>query len=144
MKTKSSLPTYDMIREMEEDNLMKTTEKSLLETKDVSIQTDFNLQRSWNIREIILAILLSIALIALIIVIILLLRRAPSLITSPAPSNSVFNMNLVNNGNAETGPCETRNGTSSPIGWYFNGSVTQISYDNKYCGTISRESPGPR
>lgn len=133
-----------MIREMEEDNSIKTIEKPLLETKDVSIQTDFNLQRSWNIREIILAILLSIALIALIIVIVLLLKRAPSMTTSPVPYNSVFNINLVNNGDAETGPCETRNGTSSPIGWYFNGSVTQISYDNKFCGTISRESSGPR
>jgi hypothetical protein len=37
-------------------------------------------------------------------------------------------INLVINGDAETGPCATDSDVTHPTGWNYKGRVTQISY----------------
>jgi len=49
------------------------------------------------------------------------------------PSLAVFlvlNVNLIMNGNAETGPCQTSTGTISPTGWNYNGTISQMYYNS--------------
>ena len=59
-------------------------------------------------------------------------------------SHLVFNVNLVTNGDAETGPCETSSGVTHPTGWNYNGPITQVSYNNPSYGDLSAVDPGPR
>lgn len=133
--------TYALIDEMEEENVKVVAEKPSKLSNDVSVQTTSVSQRSWTVRELILAALLGILLIALLTTIGWATRRSRC---PRQPICSIFNTNLVNNGDAETGPCETHNGTSSPIGWHFSGSITQISYENLPVGSLSKGSPGPK
>ena len=133
--------TFAMIGEMAEDNVKIPAEKPAKQPTDMSVQTTSVPQCSWSVRELILVALLSITLIALLTTIGLALRRPRC---PRHPVCSIFNTNLVNNGDAETGPCAMHNGTSSPIGWHFNGSITQIAYENLPVGSLSKESPGPR
>ena len=44
----------------------------------------------------------------------------------------VSNVNIVYNGDAETGTCATGSGQVDPTGWYFTGTITQLAYDNNY------------
>jgi len=53
-------------------------------------------------------------------------------------------VNLVVNGDGETGPCEASNNITHPTGWNFNGAVTQMLYDNAQYGTLFLTSLGPR
>ncbi|CAF2939598.1 unnamed protein product, partial [Rotaria sp. Silwood2] len=52
-------------------------------------------------------------------------------------------MNLITNGDGATGPCETAGGITHPTGWNYNGTVTQISYNNPTYGDLSLSDPGP-
>ena len=55
-----------------------------------------------------------------------------------------FNINVVRNGDAETGPCSVSGELPGPSIWKYNGNVTQLSYSDPV--TISQRvtSPGPR
>lgn len=53
-------------------------------------------------------------------------------------------VNLVHNGDAETGPCETSNGPVSPVGWDYSGPIIQVSYSNTDYDGQSTITPGPR
>ena len=55
-----------------------------------------------------------------------------------------FNTNLLINGDGETGPCQTGGGVTSPPGWNYNGTITQVSYNNSMFGPINSTDPGPR
>jgi hypothetical protein len=52
-------------------------------------------------------------------------------------------MNLVKNGNGETGPCSQDAYLVSPTSWYSPGSITQIVY-NQTDATLMTTDPGPR
>ncbi len=47
------------------------------------------------------------------------------------------------NGDAENGPCESSSGVTHPTGWNYNGTITQIYYNNIY-GDQMNTDPGPR
>lgn len=47
------------------------------------------------------------------------------------------------NGDGETGPCESGAGVTSPTSWNYNGSITQIYYNNPF-GDVNATDPGPR
>lgn len=53
-----------------------------------------------------------------------------------------LNINLLYNGDAEIGPCEMSNGTTSPTGWDVSGQVIQIDYDNNLYNSQSSKTPG--
>jgi hypothetical protein len=53
-------------------------------------------------------------------------------------------VNLVTNGDAETGPCQNNSGVTHPTGWTYNGTITQVSYNNPIYGDLTATSPGPR
>jgi hypothetical protein len=57
---------------------------------------------------------------------------------------SVLNINLLTNGDAETGLCETGENVTHPTGWHYNGSITQVSYNASYYGSLSYTDPGPK
>ena len=42
----------------------------------------------------------------------------------------VLNINLLINGDAETGGCPIGNNRTSPYGWSFSGPISQVSYSN--------------
>lgn len=44
----------------------------------------------------------------------------------------VFNVNMLVNGDAETGLCATDGNVTSPTGWTTNGDLTQIAYNNTH------------
>ncbi|CAF1682960.1 unnamed protein product, partial [Adineta ricciae] len=54
-----------------------------------------------------------------------------------------WNNNLLINGDGETGPCETGGGVTPPTGWNYNGTITQISYNNPTYGVLTPSDPGP-
>lgn len=56
----------------------------------------------------------------------------------------VFNVNLLVNGDAETGPCATNKSIVHPTGWNYNGSVTQINYNNTSNTGTTPTMPSPR
>ncbi|CAF3957502.1 unnamed protein product [Rotaria sp. Silwood2] len=64
-----------------------------------------------------------------------------SSIDTSAPS-SVFNINLLINGDAETGPCGTTDAITPPTNWDYSGTVFQIFY-NSIDGTLTPSSLGP-
>jgi hypothetical protein len=47
------------------------------------------------------------------------------------------------NGDGETGPCESGSGDTPPTDWNYNGTITQIAY-NDSDGDQTPTSPGPR
>ncbi len=49
----------------------------------------------------------------------------------------------MQNGDGENRPCETGNGITHPTGWNYNGTITQIYYNNTY-GDLMYNDPGPR
>jgi len=50
---------------------------------------------------------------------------------------------MVNNGNAEAGPCQSSNGVTSPTGWNSNGTISQVTYGGfSYRQTLT--TPGPK
>ena len=53
-------------------------------------------------------------------------------------------MNVVTNGDAETGSCEMLNGVTHPTAWNYVGLMTQISYNNTDYGTLSYDTIGPK
>jgi hypothetical protein len=55
-----------------------------------------------------------------------------------------FNINVVTNGDAESGACETGSGVTHPTGWNYNGTITQIYYNNTANVGYSTSIPGPR
>ncbi|UJR17945.1 hypothetical protein I4U23_004844 [Adineta vaga] len=63
--------------------------------------------------------------------------------TTTTPFNSTLNQNLLINGNGETGPCETGGSVTHPTGWNYNGTITQISYNNPTYGDLTHSDPGP-
>ncbi|CAF1237702.1 unnamed protein product [Adineta steineri] len=54
-----------------------------------------------------------------------------------------FNINLVTNGDAETGSCQVSGGVTSPVGWNYNGPITQVIYNNPTSGCMTSSDPGP-
>lgn len=55
-----------------------------------------------------------------------------------------LNVNLIVNGDGETGPCAMDNNVTSPTGWSFSGPITQMSYSNPVVADQQYSSPGPR
>jgi hypothetical protein len=53
------------------------------------------------------------------------------------------NADWLINGDAETGACESGNGVTHPTGWSYNGTITQIYYNN-INGDLNTTDPGPR
>jgi hypothetical protein len=53
-------------------------------------------------------------------------------------------VNLIVNGDGETGPCEYSSGVTHPTGWLYDGLVTQMAYNNTVYGSLYDWSPGPR
>ncbi|CAF4083993.1 unnamed protein product [Adineta steineri] len=51
-------------------------------------------------------------------------------------------VNWVINGDAETGPCESSNAVTQPIGWSYSGTITQMYYGN-IAGDEMFTDPGP-
>ena len=47
------------------------------------------------------------------------------------------------NGDGENGPCAADNNILHPTGWNYNGTITQIYYNNTY-GDLMYNDPGPR
>ncbi|CAF1246098.1 unnamed protein product [Adineta steineri] len=56
--------------------------------------------------------------------------------------NLVFQSNWLINGDAETGTCQSGNGVTHPTGWMYNGSITQVYYNNT-AADLSSTDPGP-
>jgi len=56
----------------------------------------------------------------------------------------VYDVNILVNGDGETGPCEMGGGITYPMGWSYYGSITQISYNNTGYSPQSYATPGPR
>jgi hypothetical protein len=56
----------------------------------------------------------------------------------------VYGVNILINGNAETGPCEMGNNITHPTEWSYIGAVTQVSYNDTQYGSQFYSSPGPR
>lgn len=42
----------------------------------------------------------------------------------------VFDLNMLINGDAETGTCATDSEITRPPGWNYDGDITQIAYNN--------------
>ena len=57
---------------------------------------------------------------------------------------SVFGVNLLFNGDAETGPCNVIDGVTSPTGWNYDGPITQAIYNNDDSDFLLSTDPGPR
>ncbi|CAF1348762.1 unnamed protein product [Didymodactylos carnosus] len=55
-----------------------------------------------------------------------------------------YGVNLIINGDGETGPCETGGGTTHPSFWTYNGTITQVQYGNLQWADQNWTSPGPR
>ncbi|CAF1426828.1 unnamed protein product, partial [Adineta steineri] len=55
---------------------------------------------------------------------------------------TISTANWLINGDAETGPCETGSGVTHPTGWNYNGTVTQVHYNDTYAD-ISYTDQGP-
>lgn len=51
---------------------------------------------------------------------------------------------MLVNGDGETGPCEMGGNITSPTGWNYNGTITQIYYNNSGYSTQTPTTPGPR
>lgn len=49
----------------------------------------------------------------------------------------------MRNGDGETGPCQAGNGVTRPTGWEYNGTITQVYYNNTYADQMYTD-PGPR
>ena len=58
------------------------------------------------------------------------LSRNCSLSEFSVKFSSGLNINLVTNGDGESGLCESGNDTNSPSGWTFSGPITQLCYNN--------------
>ena len=56
----------------------------------------------------------------------------------------VYGVNLLINGNAETGPCDTSGYFLAPTSWSYVGDITQIAYNNDYKPELASNFPGPR
>ena len=52
-------------------------------------------------------------------------------------------MNLVTNGNAETGTCGNGTNITNPTGWNYNGTISQVYYNSVSSGQ-KLTSPGPK
>ena len=42
----------------------------------------------------------------------------------------VFNLDMLINGDAETGACATDSSITRPVGWSYDGDITQLAYNN--------------
>lgn len=58
-------------------------------------------------------------------------------------SKGLFNVNIINNGDGETGACQTSNRVTSPSGWSVSGTVTQTTYGNTQISYQTSTTPGP-
>ena len=56
----------------------------------------------------------------------------------------VYGMNLLMNGDGESGQCELRGSVTHPTGWSYSGNITQISYNDTVYGSQFYSTPGPR
>ena len=51
----------------------------------------------------------------------------------------VLNVNLLINGDGETGGCPIGNNRTSPYGWSFSGPISQVSYSNDANTSVFRD-----
>ena len=64
--------------------------------------------------------------------------------TSMSTASLGFSINLVKNGDAETGLCSTNRSISSPTGWSYSGPISQLCYNNSQVPDQTDSTPGPR
>ncbi|CAF4156324.1 unnamed protein product [Adineta steineri] len=57
-------------------------------------------------------------------------------------TTTISKSNWLTNGDGETGPCESAGGSTPPTGWSYNGTITQVYYNNTYADQLST-NPGP-
>lgn len=53
-------------------------------------------------------------------------------------------MNVIQNGDGETGSCQSSNGVTTPTGWSVSGTMTQVVYGNSLISFQTLSTPGPR
>ncbi|CAF4221725.1 unnamed protein product, partial [Adineta steineri] len=63
-------------------------------------------------------------------------------ITTTTTTATISQSNWLINGDAETGTCQSGNGVTHPTGWMYNGSITQVYYNNTAADLLSTD-PGP-
>ncbi|CAF1158809.1 unnamed protein product [Adineta steineri] len=63
--------------------------------------------------------------------------------TTSATTTAAFNINLITNGDAETGSCQGSSGITSPVGWNYNGPITQVIYSDPAFVGMASSDPGP-
>ncbi|UJR17379.1 hypothetical protein I4U23_004274 [Adineta vaga] len=67
-----------------------------------------------------------------------------TLTTEGAISNeTIMNTNLVRNGDAENGTCQTGGNVTHPTKWNYNGTITQVIYNASYLLSLQSTDPGP-
>lgn len=70
--------------------------------------------------------------------------KQPITLTTIKTDPSSFYINVLINGDAETGPCELQAGVTPPTAWQCPGGIRQLSYENEKYGTLFHSSAGPR
>ncbi|CAF4354016.1 unnamed protein product, partial [Adineta steineri] len=63
--------------------------------------------------------------------------------TTSATTTAAFNINLITNGDADTGSCQGSSGITSPVGWNYNGPITQVIYSDPAFVGMASSDPGP-
>lgn len=53
----------------------------------------------------------------------------------------VFNVNMLSNGDGETGPCTPNLTVTSPTGWKYDGDISQAYYNNSEIGSRVNSIP---
>lgn len=53
-------------------------------------------------------------------------------------------MNWLKNGDGETGPCSVGDPPMAPTDWDYNGTITQVTYNNNTVHSLMITDQGPR
>ncbi|CAF2742208.1 unnamed protein product [Rotaria sp. Silwood2] len=67
----------------------------------------------------------------------------PAPVASPNAAAQLYSVNLLMNGDGETGPCAMSINVTHPTVWSYVGTITQISYNDYEYGALDPTSPGP-
>ncbi|CAF4739775.1 unnamed protein product, partial [Rotaria sp. Silwood1] len=67
----------------------------------------------------------------------------PAPVASPNAEAQLYGVNLLMNGDGETGPCAMLINVTHPTIWSYVGTITQIAYNNSAYGALTPTTPGP-